>query len=162
MVFGCEYVRYVFCPVNVIDSVFFEVTGVSSSYALSRATQSGVFGGAIYRWITSFWIMALTTNLCATRTWSRLEPYRRLLLNVFPLLLVLLVWRIWQVDRQARKLCCHQQSQLGPTLYIILDAGAIYSLTLLVALTCFAMQTNGQYVVLDMVSPSDIMRVPLN
>ena len=47
----------------------------------------------------------------------------------------------------------HRHSQLRPILHILVDAGAIYSLTLLVGLVCFVSQTNGQYVVLDMVSP---------
>ena len=65
---------------------------------------------------------------------------------------VLLVLRIWYVDNKAMRLRGHRNSQLRSILHILIDAGAIYSLTLLVALTCFVSQTNGQYVVLDMVS----------
>ena len=38
-----------------------------------------------------------------------------------------------------------------PVLLIIIDAGLLYSVTLLSALLCFVNHTNGQYVVLDMV-----------
>jgi hypothetical protein len=51
----------------VIDGIY-EVTGTVSCYILSKVTQDGVFGGALSLWITSFWAMALTTNLSATRT----------------------------------------------------------------------------------------------
>ena len=76
--------------------------------------------------------------------------------DLFPHLSVLLVCRVWYIDRKATRLRAnHPQSpQLRPILHILVDAGAIYSLTLLVALICFVSQSNGQYVVLDMVSPS--------
>ena len=38
-----------------------------------------------------------------------------------------------------------------PVLLIIIDAGLLYSVTLLSALLCFVNHSNGQYVVLDMV-----------
>jgi hypothetical protein len=72
-------------------------------------------------------------------------------MNLFPLSPVLLVFRIWRVDRNATRLRGHQKSQLRPILQILIDAGIIYSLTLLVALTTFMSQSNGQYVILDMV-----------
>jgi hypothetical protein len=108
------------------------VTGIMSSYTASEVTQNGVFGGLLSQWITSFWAIALATNLLAT---------------------LLLVCRIWHVDRKATRLRAGRQSQLRPILQILVDAGAIYTLTLLVALICFVCQTNGQYVVLDMVTP---------
>ena len=73
-------------------------------------------------------------------------------LNLFLVPPVLLVCRIWYVDHKATRLLAHQ-SQLRPILHVLVDAGAIYSLTLLVALVCFVTGSNGQYVMLDMVSP---------
>jgi hypothetical protein len=40
-----------------------------------------------------------------------------------------------------------------PVLLIIIDAGALYSFTLLAALIGFVNQSNGQFVVLDMIPP---------
>jgi hypothetical protein len=37
-----------------------------------------------------------------------------------------------------------------PILLVVVDAGALYSVTLLSALICFALGSNGQYVVLGM------------
>jgi len=75
--------------------------------------------------------------------------------DLSPLLPVLLVFRIWHVDRMAKRLSAsHRRSQLRPILHILVDAGLIYSVTLLVALICFVCQSNGQYVMLDLVSPS--------
>ena len=39
-----------------------------------------------------------------------------------------------------------------PVVMIVADSGALYSSVLVAALTCFALNSNGQYVVLDMVS----------
>jgi len=47
------------------------VTGIMASVTAQYSTQSGVFGGALQKWITAFWATALSTNLMATRTSSR-------------------------------------------------------------------------------------------
>jgi hypothetical protein len=36
---------------------------------------------------------------------------------------------------------------------VVMDAGALYSFTVIAAVVCFAVESNGQYVVLDMVTP---------
>ena len=123
-----------------------------ASVTAQYSNQSGVFAGALQKWITAFWATALSTNLMATRTCS--HSHECTFLTLLPLLPVLLICRIWYVDHKATRLRSYQQSQLRPILQILIDAGAIYSLTLLVALICFVSRTNGQYVVLDMVSPS--------
>jgi hypothetical protein len=61
------------------------------------------------------------------------------------------------MDRKVMRLGA-RESQLRPILHILIDAGAIYTLTLVVALICFLSQTNGHYVILDMVSPSCLAR----
>ncbi|KAF8553469.1 hypothetical protein OG21DRAFT_1441794 [Imleria badia] len=108
------------------------VTGIATTYTAQHVTQTEVFGGSLSIWITSFWVLALATNLLTT---------------------LLLVIRIWYVHRKAKRLRGHRNSQLGSILHILIDAGVIYSLTLLVALICFVIQTNGQYVILDMITP---------
>lgn len=133
-----------------------EVTGFMCSVTAQHATQNGVFAGVLQLWIVSFWATALATNLLTTRTSSHFHGC--LFLNLFHLLPVLLVYRIWYVDHKTARIRYHQQSQLRPILHILVDAGAIYSLTLFVSLICFLMQTNGQYVILDMVSPSSLAR----
>lgn len=66
--------------------------------------------------------------------------------------LALLAFRLWKIDRRA------QQTRLSkgivmPVLMIVMDAGALYSFTVIAAVVCFAVESNGQYVVLDMVTP---------
>ena len=72
--------------------------------------------------------------------------------SLSPLVTVLLAFRIWYVDRRATRIYGPRKSQLRPMLYIIVDAGVIYSLTLLVALICFLCQSDFQIVLLYMVS----------
>ena len=65
---------------------------------------------------------------------------------------VLLAYRIWHVGRKAKSNCGRRQSRMRPVLQIILDAGMIYSFTLVAALLCLVTQTNGQAIILNMVS----------
>ncbi|KAG9313790.1 hypothetical protein JVU11DRAFT_6150 [Chiua virens] len=106
------------------------VTGFGAPYSGSQVSQDTVFGGNLVQWMTAFYASTFTTNLLVT---------------------ILLAYRIWYIDRKATKLRVHCQSQLRPILDVIIDAGAIYSLTLLAALVCFANQSNGQCVILHMI-----------
>ncbi|KAG6371082.1 hypothetical protein JVT61DRAFT_10622 [Boletus reticuloceps] len=108
------------------------VTGIVCPYTASRLTQNEGFGETLSRWITAFWVTALATNLLTT---------------------LMLVYRIWHLDRRTTTLRGDQRSQLRPILHTVLDAGVIYTATLLTALFCFLSQTNGQFVVLNMVTP---------
>ena len=72
--------------------------------------------------------------------------------NLFPPLPVLLAYRIWYLDRKTAKLRGHSKSQLRQILHIVIDAGAIYNATILAVWICFSLQSNGQFVLLDVVS----------
>ncbi|KAG9308520.1 hypothetical protein JVU11DRAFT_3070 [Chiua virens] len=101
-------------------------------YVESIATQEGVFGGTLSNWIISFFTLTLATNFLTT---------------------CLLAYRIWYVDRKTAIMRGQQPSQLMPMLHIIVDAGVIYSLTLFAALICFVNESNGQYVILNVITP---------
>ncbi|KAI0266375.1 hypothetical protein BC834DRAFT_823587 [Gloeopeniophorella convolvens] len=108
------------------------VAATGSVYACSQATlaKGGIFHASTYKWITAFYSSTLATNLLCT---------------------LLLVFRIWQINsRVSRK---QHQSNLWPVLTIIMDAGLLYSVTLMSALICFVRQSFGQFIVLDMVCP---------
>ena len=74
-----------------------------------------------------------------------------------------MAYRIWHVDRKTTRLCDNRKSELRPVLLIIVDAGAIYSITLIAALVCYIKRINSQYIVVDMVShvPLVISMFPL-
>ncbi|KAJ7708688.1 hypothetical protein B0H17DRAFT_1030505 [Mycena rosella] len=108
-------------------------TGIGGVYILSQPTaDSGdIFFQRSGQWITAFYATTLTCNLCAT---------------------ALLAYRLWMIERSVHR------SRVGrgltkPVLMVIIDAGALYSVTLFTALVCFVSKSNGQYVVLDMVTP---------
>ncbi|KAJ7022222.1 hypothetical protein C8F04DRAFT_1213629 [Mycena alexandri] len=101
-------------------------TGVGCVYTLSQpAADSGdIFVRRKGQWITSFYATTFACNLCAT---------------------ALLSYRLWTIDRNVHR------SRVGrsltmPVLEIVLDAGALYSVTLIAALSCFVSKSNGQYV----------------
>ncbi|KAJ7483271.1 hypothetical protein FB451DRAFT_1029421 [Mycena latifolia] len=108
-------------------------TAVGCVYTLSQpaADSADIFVQRTGQWITSFYATTLACNLCAT---------------------ALLAYKLWMIDRNVHG------SRVGrgltkPVLMVIIDAGALYSFTLLAALVCFVSKSNGQYVVLDMVTP---------
>ncbi|KAJ7982929.1 hypothetical protein DFH06DRAFT_1171948 [Mycena polygramma] len=108
-------------------------TAVGSVYTLSQpAPDSGdIFVRRTGQWITSFYATTLACNFVGT---------------------CLLAYKLWTIERNVHG------SRVGrgltkPVLMIIIDAGALYSVTLLAALVCFVSESNGQYVVLDMVTP---------
>ncbi|KAG9308475.1 hypothetical protein JVU11DRAFT_11817 [Chiua virens] len=107
-------------------------TGIANPLKALKAGQGEVFGGCLWEWITSFYTSTFMANSLTT---------------------FLLAFRIWSVDRKITKLCGQQKSQLRSISRIIIDAGMIYSFTLLAALICFVNKSNSQYVILNMVTP---------
>ena len=64
----------------------------------------------------------------------------------------LLAFRIWQVKRQSRQFL--GSNALSPLLRVVIESGAIYSMTVTAALITFVTKSNGVYVVLDIVRSS--------
>ncbi|KAI0047116.1 hypothetical protein FA95DRAFT_1541691 [Auriscalpium vulgare] len=83
------------------------------------------------RWITAFYATTMATNGVCT---------------------LLLTLRIWHVDLRVRRLRT-SQSALMPIGLIILDAGVLYSITLLAALITFVCKWNGRVIMLNTVTP---------
>ncbi|KAJ7261271.1 hypothetical protein B0H12DRAFT_345486 [Mycena haematopus] len=109
------------------------VTAAGSVYTCTQPStdSADIFVRQLGRWITAFYSTTLACNLTAT---------------------ALLAYRLWTIHRAVR------HSRVGggrtiPILLIIVDAGALYSVTLCAALITFALHSNGQYVVLDMATP---------
>ncbi|TFY78683.1 hypothetical protein EWM64_g5327 [Hericium alpestre] len=118
-------------PLIMLCSVV--TAAVGSVWACSQAnpSQGGIFFKLTGQWITAFYASTLSTNLICT---------------------ILLAFRIWQINSRVHRKTPGNTS-LMPVLMIVIDAGVLYSVTLLSALLCFVNHTNGQYVVLDMVMP---------
>ncbi|PBK85420.1 hypothetical protein ARMGADRAFT_1087589 [Armillaria gallica] len=109
----------------------FVACAVGTVYNCSLSHQQGVFGHEIEHWMQVFFVSTLATNIAATG---------------------LLGYRIWSIDRNIVSHRCGKGSLMHPLL-IIIDAGILYSVSLLVAIGCYAAETNGLFVVLDLISP---------
>ncbi|PBK61145.1 hypothetical protein ARMSODRAFT_670477 [Armillaria solidipes] len=109
----------------------FVACAVGTVYNCSLSHQQGVFGYEIEHWMQVFFVSTLATNIAATG---------------------LLGYRIWSIDRNIVS-HRHGKGNLMPLLLIIIDAGILYSVSLLVAIGCYAAKTDGLLAVLDMISP---------
>lgn len=108
-------------------------TGAGSVYSISQATvnKENIFAPGTGPWITSFLAATLFTNLLSTS---------------------LLAYRIWSIGRRMTNVAL-ATGIMWPIVRVILDAGILYSLSLLAALVCFIAQNHGHYVLLDMIMP---------
>ena len=62
----------------------------------------------------------------------------------------LLAYRIWKTNTLATKWQANRQ--LSPALRVVIESGAIYSMSLVVALVTFIIHSPGHFIVLDIVS----------
>ncbi|KAF8835804.1 hypothetical protein BDN67DRAFT_974912 [Paxillus ammoniavirescens] len=110
------------------------VTGVGCIYSISQATvnKEDIFTPITEPWITAFLAAALFTNTFSTS---------------------LLALRIWGVGKRVSNGSMQADSVLWPALRIILDAGMLYSFTLLAALVCLVAKNTGRYIVINMTVP---------
>ncbi|KAI9573071.1 hypothetical protein HD554DRAFT_2013575 [Boletus coccyginus] len=136
VIYRC-YAVWQYKPAMVLPALLWcavggKLTGFACPYTESRLNGGDVFDGRLSRWVISFWVSTLTTNAVTT---------------------LMLAYRIWYVDRNTTTLCDNRKSELRPILYVIIDAGMIYSLTMVTALICFVNGSNSQYVVLGMITP---------
>jgi hypothetical protein len=70
----------------------------------------------------------------------------------------LLAFRIWSVGKRVSNGSMQTGSVLWPVLCIVLDAGMLYSFTLLAALVCLIAKNTVRYIVNDMVRTSRFPR----
>ncbi|KAF8835805.1 hypothetical protein BDN67DRAFT_998576 [Paxillus ammoniavirescens] len=110
------------------------VTGVGCVYFISQATtnKENIFTPMTGPWITAFLAATLFTNILSTS---------------------LLAFRIWSVGKRVLNVSIQASNVLWPVLRILLDAGVLYSLSLLAALVCFVTKNTGHYVLIDMIMP---------
>jgi len=106
------------------------VLGTNIALATASSHAGDVFFVNTGRWITANYSMTLATNLTATS---------------------LLAYRIWSVKRHSSKY--FGSSRLSPVLRVVIESGALYSVTITAALITFVSKSNAVYVILDMISP---------
>ncbi|KAI0370681.1 hypothetical protein BV20DRAFT_1071393 [Pilatotrama ljubarskyi] len=98
---------------------------------VEASTHAGdVFAVQTGRWITAVYALTLGTNLSST---------------------LLLAGKIWIVTRRSAQY--RSNDIFSPVLRVIIESGAIYSMTITAALISFVVKSNGVYVLLDIISP---------
>ncbi|EJF58020.1 hypothetical protein DICSQDRAFT_26406, partial [Dichomitus squalens LYAD-421 SS1] len=118
------------CVVPMIAWCGLLAGAIGLNIALATAHKGGVFAVQTSEWITSFYALTLATNLSAT---------------------TLLAFRIWTVTRRSAQY--RSSNFLAPVLRVIIESGAIYSMTITAVLISFVVKSNGVYVLLDMICP---------
>ncbi|KAH9895889.1 hypothetical protein C8Q73DRAFT_456158 [Cubamyces lactineus] len=104
--------------------------GLNVALVNSSKHMGDVFAVQTGRWITAVYALTLGTNLSST---------------------MLLAGRIWTVARRSAQ---YRSSNIfSPVLRVIIESGAIYSMTITAALISFVVKSNGVYILLDMISP---------
>lgn len=122
------------------------VIGTNVALATAPVHATNVFAVQIGRWITANYSMTLATNLMAT---SKHMGHLAFFLGT-DAPKGLLAYRIWQVKNQSARFAS-TNNPLSPILRVVIESGAIYSMTITTALITFVSKSNGVYVVLDMV-----------
>ncbi|KAH8079073.1 hypothetical protein BXZ70DRAFT_652915 [Cristinia sonorae] len=97
----------------------------------SSDIANDIFSKKTGLWITITYAETLATNLMATS---------------------LLAYRIWTVNRRSSSYS-PAGNRLIPMLIVVLESGAIYSMTITAALVTFLVNSPGNYVILDLISP---------
>jgi len=81
------------------------------------------------RWIVSFIVMTLSTNVLCTS---------------------LIAVKIWKINSFSAQFVGRS---LTPVMLMVIESGAIYSCTLVALLVCYLTRSPGQYLILDSLSP---------
>ena len=89
------------------------------------------------KWITAFYATTLFTNLFAT---------------------MLLAYRIWSIDKRLAHVNS-RDSQLRSLVKVILDSGALYTVTLIISLSFFLKSSPAQFICVDTVGSRCSTRV---
>ncbi|KAH8078721.1 hypothetical protein BXZ70DRAFT_657789 [Cristinia sonorae] len=96
----------------------------------SSSSPDEVFATDLGKWVVATYTTTLITNLLSTSV---------------------LAYRIWSVNRRASVFVAYKR--LTPILIVILESGAIYSVTVAAALIAFLVNSVGSFIILDLISP---------
>ncbi len=120
---------------------------VAFSETLTDAQARDIFGKVAGRWITATYSLTLVTNILTTGMYHKriLAPAHILMMHT-----VILALKIWQVARRSARYL--SGSSLTPILRVIVESGAVYSVTVAAALVAFLIKSNVVYVILDLAS----------
>lgn len=116
---------YLLTPPSLVSSA----TGIGIIYSMARVVpEAPVFAEQLQLWIVSFFSLTLATNIICTG---------------------LVAVKIWHINRQVMNFVNHS---FYPIVLLVVESGAVYSVTLLALLILYKTESWFQYVLLDAVS----------
>ncbi|OAX34649.1 hypothetical protein K503DRAFT_698336 [Rhizopogon vinicolor AM-OR11-026] len=118
--------------IPILGWIAIAVTGTFTVWTVSQLPPNGadvVFIQQTRKWATSFYSMALITNFLATS---------------------ILAFELWIVHRRSLRLRT-TGSRAHPILILIMECGALYSMTLVAMLGTYLSASNSAYIVMDMI-----------
>lgn len=104
------------------------------------------FPNVLQKFLLALLSLTLLTNFACTRTRIVSIPSDMLILT---LNLVLIAGRVWRVNRMNNG---RPGKDLAAPIVIIIESGAVYSLSLIIYIVTFATRNNSQIIMLDMVT----------
>lgn len=136
--------------ISVAHSSIEPVTGTYTVWAINQISPTNgniVFLVETGKWVVSWAVVELVTNLIAT---SFVLP--DIVSRVFTDLCYpgILAFRLWLIHQRSSRIRT-TRSQVYPILLIIIECGALYSVSLVAMLATYLSASNSAIVVIDMV-----------
>lgn len=120
-------------------------------YTFTRVTPGNeVFIAEVVPWVTSYVAMTLATNVVCTCTWAYYFRAIYPRLDAFQALIALRIIRN-RMSFSPAGLARNGRDPLWTSLIIILESAALYSSALIVLIVLYLLDSNAQYVALDIV-----------
>ncbi|KAJ6493957.1 hypothetical protein C8R47DRAFT_974892 [Mycena vitilis] len=118
-------------PVLLWLGVCTTAIGVVYELAQVAPTSDFIYAQRTSQWITAFFWTTFVCNLVASG---------------------ILAFKLWTIDKSVQSMRLGK-SMIKPVLATIIDAGALYSATVLMAIVGFTLKSNVQYIMLDIIIP---------
>ncbi|KAI0772231.1 hypothetical protein BC629DRAFT_1269533, partial [Irpex lacteus] len=121
-------VRVILLPIFAWCGLLASCIGINAAILTPAQGSGGIFSARIGRWITCMWSMTLITNVSAT---------------------ALLAYKIGKTSHVTTN--WRSPNRMSPALRVVIESGAIYSMSLVVAIVTFAIHSPGHFIVLDLI-----------
>ncbi|OJA20168.1 hypothetical protein AZE42_08164 [Rhizopogon vesiculosus] len=126
-------------------------TGTHAVWSIDQLSSVGaesVFLQETAQWIISFYSTAIATNFIATSYDTSTVPSQIEFAN--PRNLGILALKLWLIHRRSSGIRT-TRSRAYPILVLIMECGALYSISLVTMLATYLAASNGSYIVIDMI-----------
>jgi len=133
VIYRC-YVVWQRIDVIIIPVIGWFTVAVTATYTVWSMSQLPMTPDIVFlqetrKWVIAFYTMALFTNLIATSV---------------------LAFKLWLVHRRSSRLRT-TKSKVYPILLVIMECGALYSMSLVTMMATYLSGSNGAYIILDMI-----------